>query len=136
MHVSIDATRERQEILGVEHLLRLLCLDIGRNARDLSILDRDVETIHRRLVGAHHARVLDHKVERLFHSRVFSLLALPPCGDELGCFSQLNGWALRTERMIRVFDVTGASLSCCPRTVPETRTVCRARASPASRLAH
>jgi hypothetical protein len=71
MHVSVDAARERQKILGVENLLRFLRLDIGRKARDLSILDRDVETIHRRLVGAHHAGVLDHKVERLFHSRVF-----------------------------------------------------------------
>src|SRR5215831_12552831 len=83
MHVSIDATRERQEILGVEHLLRLLRLDIGRKARDLSLFDRDVETIHRRLVGPRHAGVLDHKVEELFHSRVFSLPTLPPRSDEL-----------------------------------------------------
>src|SRR5947209_3547122 len=55
MHVSINAARECQKILGVEHLLRLLRLNIGRKACDLSILDRDVETIHRRLVGAYYS---------------------------------------------------------------------------------
>src|SRR5262252_6673900 len=134
MHVSIDATRERQEILGVEHLLRLLCRDIGGKARDLSILDRDVETIDRRLVGAHHAGVLDYEVERLFHSRVF-LADVVALRDEVW-LPQPTSWPLRTEHIIRLYHVTGASLSCCPRAVPEIRIVCRARASPACRSVH
>src|SRR5262245_44472337 len=87
MHVSIDAARECQKILGVEHLLGLLGRDIGPKARDLSILDRDVETIHRRLVGAHHARVLDHKVERLFIPGFSPCWRCRPAVTKFGCFS-------------------------------------------------
>src|SRR5262249_57375354 len=128
MHVSVDATRERQKILGVEHLLGLLCRDIGDKARDLAILDRDVETIDRRLVGAHHAGVLDHKVVELFHSRVFSLPTLPPCADLSasrfgGCEPSASS-SLRRYRRVPLFLPVGraaeshrlpsASISCVP----------------------
>src|SRR5262245_451549 len=128
MHVSVDATRERQKILGVEHLLGLLCRDIGDKARDLSILDRDVETIDRRLVGAHHSRVLDHKVVELFHSRVFSLPTLPPCADlsasRFGRCEPSASSSLRRHRRVPLFLPEGlaeasyrlpsASISCVP----------------------
>src|SRR6516164_3162129 len=115
MHVSINVARECQKILGVEHLLGLLRGDIRRKARDLSILDRDLETIHRRLVGAHYARVLDHKVERLFHSRV-SLPTLPPRGDELAA-SRLADLAVENRAHHRTFRCHGRA----PLFLPEGR---------------
>src|SRR5262249_40169106 len=102
-----------------------------RKARDLSILDRDIETIDRRLVGTHRAGVLDHKVVELFHSRVFSLPTLPPCAD-----LSASDLAVANRTHHRVCDVTGACLSSCPQVWPEPRIVCRAGASPASRSVH
>src|SRR6187401_3530490 len=69
MHVRIDAARERQPVLGIEDLLRLAGLDVGRKPRDLSVLDRDIEAVDRRLVGADDAGVLDDGVENLVHAR-------------------------------------------------------------------
>ena len=69
MHVRIDAARERQPVLGVEDLLRLPGLDVGRKPRDLSVLDRDIEAVDRRLVRADDAGVLDDGIENFVHAR-------------------------------------------------------------------
>ena len=63
MHVRIDAARERQPVLGVENGFRPVGLDIGSELGDLAVLDRNIEAIDRRLIGANHAGVLDHDVE-------------------------------------------------------------------------
>src|SRR5262245_23347135 len=68
MHMGIDAAGKRQLVPGVENLLRLLGADIRGNLADLTVLDRDVEAIDRRLVRAYGAGILDHEVKRLIHS--------------------------------------------------------------------
>ncbi len=68
MHVGIDAAGEGEEVLGVEDLVGLVRAQLRREPRDASVLDRDVEAIDRRLVRAHHARILDHEVVRLIHA--------------------------------------------------------------------
>ena len=75
MHMGIDAAGKRQIVPGVENLPALLGADVRGDPIDLSILDRDVEAIDRRLVRPHDPGILDHKVKRLTHSDI-SLLTL------------------------------------------------------------
>jgi hypothetical protein len=46
----------------------LVGLNVGSKPRDLSILNRDVETIDRRLVRTNDAGILDDGVENLIHA--------------------------------------------------------------------
>ena len=69
VHVRVDASWECQAILGIENGLCALRLNIGSELGDLSVLDRDIETIDGGLVRADHAGVLDHGIEELVHSR-------------------------------------------------------------------
>ena len=68
MHVRIDATWKCETIFGVEHILGLLGLNFRRKSDNLSILDRDIETIDRRLVRANDASILDDGIENLVHA--------------------------------------------------------------------
>jgi hypothetical protein len=67
--MRIDATRKCETILGIENLLGVLNLNFGSETSDLSILDRNVETIDRSLVRTHYAGVLNHGIEKLVHAR-------------------------------------------------------------------
>src|SRR5262247_22425 len=50
VHMSIDATRKRETIPGIKGVFGLLGVNLRSKPRDLSILDRNIETIDRGLV--------------------------------------------------------------------------------------
>ena len=69
VHMSIDAARKRETIPSIKNLPGLLGLNLGSEPRDLSVLDRNIETIDRCLVRPNHAGILDDGIERLVHTR-------------------------------------------------------------------
>jgi hypothetical protein len=71
MHMGVDTPREREAVLRIEDLFGLLGLDVRPKPGDLSIRDRNIEAIDRRLVRANHAGILDDGIENLVHTRQF-----------------------------------------------------------------
>ena len=69
MHMRIDATREREPILGVKDLAGEIGLNFRPEPSDLSILDRNIKTIDRGLVRSNHSGVLDDGIELFIHAR-------------------------------------------------------------------
>src|SRR5471030_44406 len=69
MHMRVDATWEREPILGVKGLAGEFCLNFRPEPSYLSILDRNIKTIDRGLVRSNHACVLDDGIEKLVHAR-------------------------------------------------------------------
>src|SRR5664280_2642621 len=69
MHVRVDATWEREAILGVKDLAGEIGLNFRPEPGDLSILDRNIKTIDRGLVRSNHAGILDDGIEKLVHAR-------------------------------------------------------------------
>jgi len=61
--VRIDASRKCKTVLRIKHFLGLVSLNFRREPGDLSVLDRNIEAIDRRLVRANDAGILDDGVE-------------------------------------------------------------------------
>src|SRR5665213_297248 len=78
MHMRVDATREREAILGVKDLAGVIGLNFRLEPGDLSILDRNIKTINRGIVRPNHARVLNNGIEKLVHAR-HSLATVVSC---------------------------------------------------------
>src|SRR5450756_1640306 len=116
MHMRIDATREREPILGVKDLAGEIGLNFRPEPSDLSILDRNIKTIDRGLVRSNHSGVLDDGIELFIHARrSFAYWRSSYCA----CWCR----------------ITCRHLSCYS-AWPPIHIVCRARSMPVCRLRH
>ena len=67
VHVRIDEAGERQQPLAVDDLARLLGRNFPRHPGELAVLDADVRFLHRSLVRADEADILDQQVVFLLY---------------------------------------------------------------------
>ncbi len=63
MHVRIDQPRKSQPVVAIKCLLGAVGRNRGRDFRELSAPDADIDVVHHGRIGPHHTDILDQQIE-------------------------------------------------------------------------